>query len=305
MPTRDDYINLITSEHIIRPRFVATVDVEVLVLVENQAVLRQIPTLFDVDTAVGDQLNTIGIWVGQSRYVSQLIQNVWFTWDDVVATGWASGTWLEDGASGGNTLTLNDEQYRQVIKGKISANRWDGTIAGAYDTLAVAFGAFGNITIKDNQDMSQTVTYLQGTLAPSEIALLTTGLAPIKPCGVSQEFVEKATGIQETFVYRAGPLIASTTYFQFTCLGPLYFDSAAWIDATLSVGPTATREFKIFKNGVYFASFTFAAGATNATTTMTTAGVLFKRLDFISVEGPSVVDATAQNLAVSIFGYNS
>ena len=52
-------------------------------------------------------------------------------------------------------VRLSDDAYRTVLKAKIGANRWDGTIPGAYEVWRTAFADIGSVVvIQDNQDMS-------------------------------------------------------------------------------------------------------------------------------------------------------
>lgn len=55
------------------------------------------------------------------------------------AVGWARGSWkgLYDPETG--MVRLPDETYRLLLKAKIGANRWDGTVPGAYEVWESAF----------------------------------------------------------------------------------------------------------------------------------------------------------------------
>lgn len=182
MSTTQDYLNLITSEHQGKPDFEAVVSINVAVGVRVQELLVSMGPLFDVDIAVGDQLDVIGVWVGVSRNVRIPIGGVFFSWDDVASTGWDQGVWPDPNNSGSVTV-LPDDSYRVLIKAKIAANRWDGTTEGAYAIWAIVFP---NITllIQDNQDMSMVVAIVGAVLDSLTLALLTGGYLPLKPEGV-------------------------------------------------------------------------------------------------------------------------
>ena len=53
------YIALITSAHNDKPRFVATVDLATNALAQGQDFLNTLPAEFDIDSAVGVQLDAI------------------------------------------------------------------------------------------------------------------------------------------------------------------------------------------------------------------------------------------------------
>jgi len=89
----EDYLNLITSEHRQKPKYVAMAEFTAEVYVHIQDVLTSMIPKFDVDTAVGDQLDIIGIWVGVSRNVRIPISGVYFSWDGDYTVGWDFGVW--------------------------------------------------------------------------------------------------------------------------------------------------------------------------------------------------------------------
>ncbi|WP_157222167.1 DUF2612 domain-containing protein, partial [Chromobacterium haemolyticum] len=64
-----DYTSLLAGESIGKPKFSLTVEETAKPFVDIINTLNTIPTLFDVDVAVGDQLDTIGLWVGIGRTV--------------------------------------------------------------------------------------------------------------------------------------------------------------------------------------------------------------------------------------------
>ena len=67
------YLKLLTSEHNQRPKFLAFVSAICQASVDQQNMLAQFQSLFDVDVAVGDQEDKIGQWVGVSRKIKQAI----------------------------------------------------------------------------------------------------------------------------------------------------------------------------------------------------------------------------------------
>lgn len=179
------YTNLITTEHATKPNFVATVAllVQPFVDLQNQLLLFQL--LFDLDHAVGQQLDFIGQWIGPTRQIPIPLTNVFFTWG-TAGLGWGQGVWLAPGQSTSGLTILDDNSYRMLLRGTIVQNNWDGTVPGMYNILNIVFaGAPFQILIQDNQDMSMTVIILSGTMIDAvSMALLTNGFIIPRPAGV-------------------------------------------------------------------------------------------------------------------------
>ena len=150
----------------------------------NLELLETMRAAFDVDSAVGGQLDPTGEWIGRSRPLRLELDDVYFEWGRE-AVGWARGSWkgLYDPETG--MVRLPDETYRLLLKAKIGANRWDGTVPGAYEVWESAFADTGSlILMQDNQDMS-VVIGLAGTPLDAVMRnLLLQGYLPLKPEGV-------------------------------------------------------------------------------------------------------------------------
>lgn len=182
MPTLEEYLNLITSEYRQKPNFVATVTTLTEIPVRVQELMQSMIPLFDVDVAVGSQLDIIGVWVNISRNVNIPIENVYFTWDGDAALGWDFGIWQGNQTNGAVTV-LPDDVYRTLIKAKIAANQWDGTTEGAYAIWSQVFTTI-QILIKDNQDMTYELGFVGGTIDSLTLALILQGYIPLRPEGV-------------------------------------------------------------------------------------------------------------------------
>lgn len=187
--TTDEYLTLITSEHKEKPKFVATVTSSVSPFAKLQEVMRKFVQDFDVDLAVGVQLDTVAKWVGIPRTIAVPISGYYFSWDDVVADGWDNGIWKGLGDPDSGFTTLPDDLYRTLIKTKIKANHWRGDIPGAYDIIDTALSVDGAVKIVDNQNMTMTVRVQAGVLPAVEQAIVTAGYLPIKPAGVKATYV--------------------------------------------------------------------------------------------------------------------
>lgn len=183
MPGVADYVALVTSEHR-RPRFLALVAACVKPFADAQTALVELPSAFDVDTAVGVQLDAVGLWVGVTRYLHTPLEGVYFSWD-VEGVGWEEGVWKGryDPASG--LSVLDDDNFRRIIKARIAANCWDGSVPQAYAVWRMVFQDTGSIlVIQDNQDMSMSVGIAGIRLDAVFRALLQGNSIPLKPEGV-------------------------------------------------------------------------------------------------------------------------
>lgn len=180
MPTIDEYLSLITSEHRDKAKFESMVSLDVSLQVQVQSLMTQMfTTLFDLDLAYGAQLDIIGKWVGVSRRIKVPIPAVYFSWDADYTLGWEYGSWAPPSAPTSIT-ELPDDAYRTLIRTKIAANRWDGTTTGAYTIWDSIFTAY-TILIQDFQDMSYDLIIVGGIVDSLTLALLTGGYLPLKP----------------------------------------------------------------------------------------------------------------------------
>ncbi|MCQ4861173.1 DUF2612 domain-containing protein [Desulfovibrio desulfuricans] len=179
----NDYPGLVTSQHQ-QSRFTALVAVLTQPLVDAQTLLASLPAAFDVDTAVGVQLDAVGLWAGITRVLRVPLSGVYFAWG-VEGVGWAQGIWKGPYDPESGLTSLPDDVFRRLIKARIAANAWNGSIPGAYDVWESAFADTGSIImIQDNQDMSMVVGI--AGMRPDAVtqALLMGNYIPLKPEGV-------------------------------------------------------------------------------------------------------------------------
>lgn len=208
------YLDLITSEHRDKPKFLATVGINTAVQRRVQDLLSTMIPKFDIDLATGGQLDIIGQWVGISRNVSIPVAGIYFSWDGSQFVGWDFGVW-KDNLQPATISTLFDESYRTLIRAKIAANQWDGTTEGAYAIWDAVFPTL-TILIQDNQNMSYALAIVGGVIDSLTLALLTGGYLPLKPEGVR---------VSTYYVpINSGPLFAWDT--QSASLGG--WDSGSW-----------------------------------------------------------------------------
>ena len=119
------YTELITNYHATKPKFLAHVDLMTRPLIDVAAATSGLITAFDIDSAVGVQLDILGLWIGRSRVVSQPISGVYFSLD-TDGLGYDQGVWQGPYDPDSGYMYLSDETYRVILKAKIAINNWDG-----------------------------------------------------------------------------------------------------------------------------------------------------------------------------------
>ncbi|GHV49958.1 hypothetical protein FACS1894216_01290 [Synergistales bacterium] len=182
------YLALPTWEHR-RPKFLAVLEhmITPLVEMENQAYTLAARG-YNVDTAAGEELDRIGEWVGIGREIWPPLGGVYFTWDDRKTNGWDIGLWIKDDDSPAGITRLPDNIYRFLVKGKIAANHWDGTVDSAYAVWDEAFNGEVKIFIRDNQDMSMDMILVVEDDDTLLRAILRDELLPLRPTGVKVNY---------------------------------------------------------------------------------------------------------------------
>lgn len=166
------YKNLLIIQYHNGAKARATIDTYVNLLWANQ-ILRQIRDSFDVDTAIGAQLDVIGLWVGVDRYYSlkpydnhpwiSLIEITGAT-DPILQGGFSEvdnfntvlgGFLTPDMASGAARSELADSEFRTIIKLKIIKNSISHTCKNIDDAI---YGLFGN-DVYTTWDLNNHILY--------------------------------------------------------------------------------------------------------------------------------------------------
>ncbi|MBJ9021165.1 DUF2612 domain-containing protein, partial [Citrobacter farmeri] len=119
------YTGLITNYHATKPKFFDHIDLSTRPLIDISTATRGLVSAFDIDTAVGVQLDILGLWIGRSRIVSQPISGVYFSLD-IDGLGFDQSVWQGPYDPDSGYTTLSDETYRIILKAKIAINNWDG-----------------------------------------------------------------------------------------------------------------------------------------------------------------------------------
>jgi hypothetical protein len=187
-----DYASLVTSEHNKQPKFMAMTANDTAPYTKMQEIIQAIYTNYDLDFAIGSQLDIIGEWVGISRNIEQQI-DVWFSWNTTVALGWDSGSWADTIGTSNVVVSLPDEPYRFLIRAKIVANHYDGTLDGMYSILSTLFVGSASVVV-EYSDISITIGIIYTTIGSIERAMIREGYIPIIPMGVSvREYITTVT----------------------------------------------------------------------------------------------------------------
>ena len=144
---------------------------------EIETAFNDVSESYDIDSAGTDELDVIGRIVVQSKafLVKRQTDAYLFGAAQFGAGQFRSGSGKEIG-------DLSDDNYRVVIKAKISRNTNDATLDGII-IAASEFVETNDISIIDNEDMTFTVVF--GSLTPEEKTILTEFNLIPKPQGVS------------------------------------------------------------------------------------------------------------------------
>jgi len=157
----DKYLDRITSQHKTKPLYMAWVAALLEKVQDLIDLLELIDAAFDLDDAVGAQLDTLGEFVGVKRLLN---------FEPIYAP----------------SALLTDEDYRTIIKARISLNNWDGTTAGIYDLWSEVFPE-ATIEVVDNQDMTMSIR-VYGLYSRFVAEYISHGYAAPKPQGVGLNY---------------------------------------------------------------------------------------------------------------------
>lgn len=126
-----------------KPVFEAYIKIVTDELEELQQVYKDLMQLRDLDSAVGTQLDNIGAIVGQPRVLVDYSLFTYFGFDGA-AQSETFGTLSDSGIGGyfksladpeGESLEVDDDTYRFLIRARIAANKSDTTPQGVIDAL--------------------------------------------------------------------------------------------------------------------------------------------------------------------------
>lgn len=182
------YTDLITNYHSQKPLFVDHIDLITRPLSDTGNAITAFITEFDIDEAVGVQLDILGKWIGRTRIVSQPISGIYFSFD-TDGLGFDQGVWQGPYDPDAGFTNLGDETYRIILKAKIAINHWDGTNETLPIILDTALRGSGlKMQIVDNQDMTISVWVFPekdiSDVSLELIAAIRQGYLTVKAAGV-------------------------------------------------------------------------------------------------------------------------
>lgn len=182
------YTDLITNYHSQKPLFVNHIDLITRPLTDVAGAMTALIADFDIDEAIGAQLDILGKWIGRTRVVSQPIFGIYFSFD-TDGLGFDQGVWQGPYDPDAGFTNLSDETYRIILKAKIAINHWNGTNETLPEILDTALAGSGlTMQIVDNQDMTISVWVFPETdisgVSLELIAAIRQGYLTVKAAGV-------------------------------------------------------------------------------------------------------------------------
>lgn len=182
------YTDLITNYHSQKPLFVDHINLITRPLTDTGNAMTALINEFDIDNAVGMQLDILGKWIGRTRVVSQPISGICFSFD-TDGLGFDQGVWQGPYDPDAGFTNLSDETYRIILKAKIAINHWNGTNETLPAILDTALAGSGlTMQIVDNQDMTISVWVFPETdisnVSLELIAAIRQGYLTVKAAGV-------------------------------------------------------------------------------------------------------------------------
>lgn len=193
----NDYTQLIAGYHVDKPLFTEWIYALTQPLQVARERLAHMQQDFDVDTAVGAQLDAVGARVGISRTLPVTLTGVYFALDDVDGIGLDLGVWNGKYDPDDGLVTMGDGTYRSAIKATIVANAWDGTMGSLpafFDAIFSAFGVDGKvIDLRDYQTMTVAINLTKSTTPPIVWELISRRIIDIVAAGVGITITDNLT----------------------------------------------------------------------------------------------------------------
>ncbi len=165
------YTNLLIYQYAKKPKAVATIDA---IMGECDRVIENLTDLlnqWDIDQARGFSLDIIGRRVGVSRTLPAFVSKGYLGYlGSLQGKPWGEGIWYRQGDSTGDSLSLNDQDYRFLIKAKIYKNFQDGTLDYALTAMRSLLTDQANI--QDNYNMTANVLLPLASLNPLQTYMI-------------------------------------------------------------------------------------------------------------------------------------
>jgi hypothetical protein len=191
--TKEYYVDLLLYQYNNLPKAKATIDLLVGAILVD-LLPKDIETAFDLETAIGSQLDIIGEYIGLNRVINATITRDYFTFEDeqnnaaelfgftnytdpllnaeVVLNAYIDASRI--------TSALNDSEYRILLKLKSIINRSNNSM---YEISDILYGFFGtDIILYDQLDMS-LFYFVKSTISKIILIAASQNILP-KPMGV-------------------------------------------------------------------------------------------------------------------------
>jgi len=179
------YIDLIPPQNKNKSKFIAWLTAVIAVVNDIQMCLSTMYSYFDLDNAVGTQLDSVGVILGVDRLLN-----------------------FQPTSS---SSVLSDDNYRLVLMSKILTNQWDGT-RSEYEDLVSAIFESEKVVIQDNQDMSINIAMILDSTDTILSELLTNGYLVPAPSGVLTNYIAALKGTWDWYYYQAETFDDKSSY---------------------------------------------------------------------------------------------
>lgn len=230
------YLNRITSEHRNQPNFVQSVAVSLAPIIGVQGTQNNLSQDFDIDLAVGPQLDQVGLWLGVPRQLSTPLTDIFFSWD-TPSLGWDQGVWLGNFQSTTGYTEMDDSTYRAVLQLRAAMTHWDGTRVQLGEFVTETFGVlFPNLTMNLTDNYNMTITFqLFGQLEYNKYTV--NGLsALIQELFIQGFFTAKPMGVAVIYqIWNGSAFVTEPFTFSVTATAP---SSGDYGTGTLAVSGT-------------------------------------------------------------------
>lgn len=203
MSLTSEYTNLLIKQYWEKPKAKAEIELKASTWDKTRAFLASLDDAFDLDLAVGAQLDVLGRIVGIPREVPDVIAKTYFGFTiNPDSLGFADkfnalrigGPFFDKFSNQYTALQLNDNDYRFFIRVKVALN-WASAYVSSDERISiqdVILAAFnGRAYVIDNLDMTLTL-YVSPTISLERLRLIRKlNLLP-KPQGVRYDVVIQA-----------------------------------------------------------------------------------------------------------------
>jgi hypothetical protein len=203
---------------------------------------------YDIDCAVGIQLDVLGQLLGVSRHVPFQPSN-------------------------GVSPILDDATYRVLLYATRANDNWDGKLSSIYSTMQGIFQT-GSIILTDNQNMTASVT-TTGTLSSIITDLINNGMIVPRPEGVQYNYqtgqVGPLFGFDENNVNVSGFDTGNWAAANSSVPAPLMLQAKSFSTATV---PTLAFNSNVTKGNILVVAFS-SISATAPTSITDTVGTVY------------------------------